>query len=107
MAVSTLHRLTGLALTAGTLLLTWGLIALASGPEAYGVFAGFLGSVFGTIILVGFTWALFQHFMSGLRHLLMDTGAGLQVETSRKLSLLTFAGSFGLTILVWAIILSQ
>lgn len=106
MVVSTLHRLTGIALTAGTLLLTWGLVALASGPEAYGVFAGFLSSILGKIVLVGFTWALFQHLMSGLRHLLMDTGAGLQIETSRKLSLLTFVGSFGLTALVWVIALS-
>lgn len=106
MAVSTLHRLTGLALTAGTLLLTWGLVALASGPEAYGIFAGFLSSLFGKVILIAFTWALFQHLMSGLRHLLMDTGAGLQIETSRKLSLFTFVGSFGLTALVWAIALS-
>ena len=106
MAVSTLHRLTGLALTAGTLLLTWCLVALASGPEAYGVFASFLSSLFGKVILIAFTWALFQHLMSGLRHLLMDTGAGLQIETSRKLSLFTFVGSFGLTALVWAIALS-
>lgn len=101
MLVSTLHRLTGLALSAGTLLLTWGLVALASGPQAYAVFADFLGSIFGLIILAGFSWALFQHFMSGLRHLLMDTGAGLGVDVSKKLSLLTFVGSFGLTALVW------
>ncbi|MEO0412684.1 MAG: succinate dehydrogenase, cytochrome b556 subunit [Pseudomonadota bacterium] len=105
MLVSTLHRMTGLAMTAGTLVLTWGLVALASGQNAWDIYSGFLGSIVGTIILIGFTWALFQHMMSGIRHLIMDTGAGLEIGVSRKLSILTFVGSFGLTGLVWAAVL--
>lgn len=106
MLVSTLHRLTGLALTAGTLLLTWGLVALASGPSAWGFYTDVTASIVGKVILIGFTWALFQHMMSGLRHLIMDTGAGLKVDDSRRLALLTFVGSFGLTALVWALVLT-
>ncbi|MEM9289423.1 MAG: succinate dehydrogenase, cytochrome b556 subunit [Pseudomonadota bacterium] len=105
MVVSTLHRLTGLALTSGTALLTWGLIALASGPESWSLFMSVASSVIGMVILIGFTWALFQHMMSGVRHLVMDTGAALKVDDSRKFAWFTFVGSFGLTALVWAAVL--
>jgi len=105
MVVSTLHRLTSVALSAGTLLLTWGLIALATGPGAYAVFASVLSSIVGKVVLLGFTWALCQHLMSGLRHLVMDTGAGLEIKTSRTLSYATFVGSFGLTAIIWGVAL--
>jgi len=101
MVVSTLHRLTSIALSAGTLLLTWGLIATATGPDAYALFAAVIGSLFGKVVLFGFNWALCQHFMSGVRHLVMDTGAALDIATSRKLSYVTLIGSVSLTALIW------
>ncbi|MEM9878685.1 MAG: succinate dehydrogenase, cytochrome b556 subunit [Pseudomonadota bacterium] len=105
MVVSTLHRITSVALSGGTLLLAWGLIALATGPGAYAIFASVLSSIAGKLVLLGFTWALCQHLMSGLRHLVMDTGAALDKHTSRTLSYATFVGSFGLTAVIWAVAL--
>ena len=76
MAMSIVHRITGLALYFGTLLLVWWLLATASGPQAYATFQGFIGSWFGRLILFGYTWALIHHLLGGVRHLIWDLGYG-------------------------------
>ena len=109
MLVSILHRVTGGALAvAGLALLTWWLWALAAGAEAYEKFvACFVSETFGIpvglIVLVGLTWAFWQHLLSGIRHLVMDTGAGFELRTNRLFAVLTIAGSLFLTALTWAI----
>jgi succinate dehydrogenase / fumarate reductase cytochrome b subunit len=72
--LSILHRATGAALAIGTLMVTWWLIALASGPQAYEVFQGFAGSPLGIFMLFGWSFALFYHMTNGVRHLIWDTG---------------------------------
>src|SRR5215468_8130885 len=67
MALSIVHRATGIALYAGTLLLAWWLIALASGPASYAYVQAFKGSILGRLILFGYTWALMHHMLSGIR----------------------------------------
>ena len=67
MAMSIVHRATGVALYFGTLLLVWWLLATASGPQAYATFQGFIGSWFGRLILFGYTWALIHHLLGGAR----------------------------------------
>ena len=57
----------------------------------------------GWIVLVGLTWAFWQHLLSGIRHLVMDTGAGFELRTNRLFAALTIAGSLFLTALTWAI----
>lgn len=79
--LSILHRASGVALAAGTILLVWWLGAAADGPDAYAGVQGFLGSWVGRILLFGWTVALFYHLCNGLRHLWWDTGRGLELKS--------------------------
>lgn len=103
MVTSITHRITGVALAAGTLLLAWWLIAAATGPDAYGVVSGFLSSWLGRLVMFGFTWALFYHLCNGLRHLFWDMGKGFELETMRKTGMLAIVASVVLTLLTWVI----
>jgi succinate dehydrogenase / fumarate reductase cytochrome b subunit len=106
MVMSILHRITGAALYFGTLLLAWWLIAAATSPAYYDYVNGILGSWLGRLVLLGYTWALLHHMMGGIRHLIWDTGRGLDLESVRKLSWATIISSGVLTVLVWAVALS-
>ena len=103
MAMSILHRITGVGLYAGTLLMAWWLIAVGSGPNAYATFAAFIGSWFGRLILFGYTWALIHHMLGGLRHLIWDTGRGFEAHEREWLSLATAVGAVTLTLLLWVV----
>ena len=103
MAVSILHRVTGGALSiAGLAVLTWWLIAIADGPDAYAKFSDAARTPLGLIVLVGLTWAFFQHLLSGIRHLVMDTGAAFELDTNKRFAILTIVGSILLTAVLWA-----
>ena len=106
MAVSILHRATGVALSiAGLAILTWWLMALALGPEAYAAFSTAAHHPVGLIVLVGLTWAFFQHLLSGIRHLVMDTGAAFELGVNKTFAVLTIVGSLILTVVTWFYIL--
>ncbi|WP_028969756.1 succinate dehydrogenase, cytochrome b556 subunit [Sphingomonas sp. URHD0057] len=106
MLISILHRVTGVGLSiAGLAVLTWWLMALAGGTEAYATFAKAAVHPLGIIVLVGLTWAFFQHLFSGIRHLVMDTGAGFELDTNKRFAILTLVGSVLLTALLWVYIL--
>ena len=106
MVVSILHRATGTALSiAGLALLTWWLFAIASGPEAYETFTRAATHPLGLIVLIGLTWSFFQHLLSGIRHLTMDTGAAFELGINKTFAVLTIVGSVMLTPLVWAYLL--
>lgn len=97
---SILTRITGNALIVGGLLITWWLVAAASGPEAFATANGVLTSWFGDIVMVLSLWALWYHSLAGLRHLYWDTtGRGLEVHMIHKLSWAVIAGSAILTLL--------
>lgn len=103
MLVSILHRVTGVGLTAlGLAVLTWWLAAAAEGAESYETFLGFATAPFGIIVLVGLTWAFYQHLLSGIRHLVMDSGSGFELTTNKRFAILTIVGSVLLTALTWA-----
>jgi succinate dehydrogenase / fumarate reductase cytochrome b subunit len=103
MVVSILHRATGTALSiAGLAVLTWWLFAISSGTDAYATFAKAAGHPLGLVVLVGLTWSFFQHLLSGIRHLTMDTGAGFELGVNKTFAILTIVGSVLLTALVWA-----
>jgi succinate dehydrogenase / fumarate reductase cytochrome b subunit len=74
--LSILHRLTGVGLGLGMLLLAWWLIAAAVGAEAFETAQGIFGSLIGRLILLGFTLAFFYHFANGIRHLVWDAVYG-------------------------------
>ena len=102
MLVSILHRITGAGLaTVGAAALVWWLAAAASGPDSYKDFAGWATSWAGIIVAVGLTWAFFQHLLSGLRHLVMDIGAGFEIEGNKFWATMTLAGSILLTAALW------
>ena len=103
MAMSILHRITGVALYYGTLLMAWWLIAAASGPSAYATFGAFINSWIGRLILFGYTWALIHHMLGGIRLLIWDTGRGFSQSEREWLSLATAVGSISLTVLLWVI----
>jgi len=91
MALSIVHRATGLALYFGTLLLAWWLIALATGPEAYATFRIVAGTPLGELVLFGFIWSLAFHLLNGIRHLAWDMGYGFAVPTANKTGVLVIA----------------
>lgn len=105
MAVSILHRVTGdgMAFLALPTLLWW-LGALASGPEAYADFAEVATSPLGYVVLVGISWAFFNHMSSGIRHFVLDVGAGYEIESNKRWSIATTAIGVILTAAFWAAI---
>ncbi len=103
MMLSIVHRMTGAALFFGTVLLAWWLLAAASGPAAFEAVQGFMGSIIGRIILLGYTWALIHHMLGGLRHLVWDTGRGFELPTVERVAKLMLVSSVALTILVWIV----
>lgn len=101
MALSIIHRITGVGLYFGTGLLAWWLIAAAAGPEPLALVHSVLGSWFGQLVLIGFTWALFHHMLGGLKHFVWDTGSGLEPEQRKMLSWVNVIGGLVLTVLAW------
>lgn len=103
MMMSIAHRITGVILAAGTLLLAWYLVALAAGPGPFGTVAAVYGSWLGIVVLVGFSWALFHHLLGGLRHFVWDLGYGMDHPEREYLAQGTLYGGIALTMIVWAI----
>jgi succinate dehydrogenase / fumarate reductase cytochrome b subunit len=101
LAMSIVHRITGVGLYFGSLLLAWWLIAAASGPNAYGRVQWFMGTTIGLLILFGYTWALLHHMLGGIRHLIWDMGYGFGPGEREWLTAANLVGSIGLTVLLW------
>lgn len=99
--MSILHRLTGIALAVGTLLLVWWLVAAAAGPDSFATAQGFIGSILGRILLFGWSWALFYHLCNGIRHLAWDAGWGFELKTVYRSGWLAIAASAALTLIAW------
>ena len=91
MATSILHRMSGVVLALGLLLLTWWLAAAASGPEYFDLVHDIMASWIGRLILLGFTAALYFHLFNGIRHLMWDIGYGFEIETAQRLGYLVLA----------------
>jgi succinate dehydrogenase / fumarate reductase cytochrome b subunit len=103
MAMSIAHRITGAGLYLGALLVAWFLLAASMDASAFAYFSGFIQSIFGRLILFGFTWSLFHHLLGGVRHLIMDAGYGMDDPEREQLAMATLIGGLALTIVVWAI----
>jgi succinate dehydrogenase / fumarate reductase cytochrome b subunit len=107
MLVSILHRVTGAGVaTVGALVLVWWLVAAASSAQAYETFTGWATSWIGIVLAVGLSWAFFQHTVSGLRHLVMDIGAGFELRTNNFWANMTMVISIFLTALFWFVIVA-
>lgn len=103
MAMSIVHRITGAALVAGTLLLAWWLLALSTDAGAYETVSRVMTSVIGQVVLLGYTWALLHHMLGGIRHFIWDMGYALEHPGREMLVWATFVGGIALTIIVWVI----
>ena len=96
---SILTRITGNALIVGTLLAVWWLLAAATSPAYFQVANAVATSWFGDLVFTGSLWAIWYHYLAGLRHLLWDTGRGMEIETAEKLGWAIIIGSVVLTII--------
>ncbi len=103
--ISISHRITGVGLSAGTLLLACWLIAAATGVESYDKINAFLGSWFGMVLLFLWSFAFFFHLSNGLRHLFWDTGRGLDKADVEKSAKAVIISAAALTVLTWFIAL--
>ena len=101
MMMSIVHRVTGMALYFGTLLLVWWLVAAAAGPGHFEYVSALAGSLPGKLVLFGYTWTLVHHMLGGIRHFIWDTGRGFELPTIEVMAKLSIAGSLTLTALIW------
>ena len=120
MLVSILHRICGVVLaTVGTVMFVWWLAALAGGADSYTTFhywvvketdgntLGWLANLLAKIAAVGLTWAFFQHLANGIRHFILDIGAGYELKINKMGALATIAFSLTATALTWAYIVTK
>ncbi len=101
MLLSISHRASGIALSLGSFLLLYWLIALACGPQTYAQAQAMIGSWLGLLILLGFSVALFFHLCNGIRHLMWDFGAGLSREEAHRSGVIVVIATIVLTVLAW------
>ncbi|UTW55044.1 succinate dehydrogenase, cytochrome b556 subunit [Kordiimonas sp. SCSIO 12610] len=101
MAASIINRMTGVALSVGTILLTWWLVAIATGYEYFNTIQGYADSAFGRLVLFGITYALMQHFAGGIRHLFMDAGKMYDLKSNTLSAKLTFVFAIVATLAIW------
>lgn len=97
------HRITGVVLYVGTLLMVWWLLAAAAGPKAYAEVQWLTGTIIGQLVLFGYTWTLIHHWCGGIRHLIWDMGYALGPVERERLVFATIASSISLTLLLWIV----
>ena len=101
------HRISGVFLAAGTVMLLYWLSAAAQGAEAYAEAARCFGAVPTQLLLVGWTFAFYYHLLNGVRHLLWDTGWGFELDTAYKTGYAVIVGALALGGLTWACVIAQ
>jgi len=99
--MSITHRITGIGLTLGALLLTLWVTAAAYGETQYAQVQDLLGTWLGQLILLGFSFALFYHLCNGLRHLFWDFGRYFELGHVRRTDVAVLVGSVALTVATW------
>ena len=100
-ALSILHRLTGIALAVGSILLTWWLIAVAAGGQVFAATHAFLASPIGILLLFLWSVAFFYHLCNGIRHLVWDAGYGFEIRTAHLSGYAVLAATVVLTVVAW------
>lgn len=105
MLSSILHRVSGVGATVGIAVLLWWLGALVSGPAAYASFTGHASSWYGLVVLVGVSWAVIAHTVTGIRHFVLDIGAGYELESNNRWAMISTFLGFALTAAFWAALL--
>jgi succinate dehydrogenase / fumarate reductase cytochrome b subunit len=103
--LSILHRLTGIALVVGSMLLAWWLVAVAAGGEMFAATHAFVASPIGLLLLLGWSVAFFYHLCSGIRHLFWDAGYGFEIRSAYRTGYAVLAATVLLTIFAWLYVL--
>ncbi len=107
MAISILHRITGDGMAiVGAVGLLWWLVSAATGPEAYATFVHHATSWYGYVVMIGLTWSFFQHMGSGLRHFVLDIGAGYELKSNKAWSIMLPVMTIVATAALWLSILA-
>ena len=102
--LSIMHRITGIGLGVGTLLLVWWLVAAATSDAAYATVAGFIRSPVGYLLMFGWTAALWFHFCNGIRHLAWDFGYGFELPQVHRSGYAVVVAAVVLTVLTWIVV---
>ncbi len=105
MMLSIAHRATGVLLSIGLILLTWWLLGLAGGPDAFEPVRSVVNSWFGALVLFVYTYVAFHHCLSGIRHLAWDAGYGFELKAAYRSGYAVFAIAAALTLIVWIVAL--
>ena len=104
MATSITHRATGIGLSIGAIVLAWWLVSISNGPEGFQSFHAVSDTPIGLLVLFGLTWSLVYHFLNGVRHLAWDLGYGFPKQTAERNSVIIFALSIILAVVIFAIV---
>jgi succinate dehydrogenase / fumarate reductase, cytochrome b subunit len=105
MVSSILHRATGVGASVGILVLLWWLGALVAGPAAYADFQEIATNPLGILVLVGVSWSVIAHAITGIRHFVLDTGAGYELGQNKLWANVSTVAGFVVTALFWAVLL--
>lgn len=103
--LSIMNRMSGIAISVGTLLMVWWLVALAQGPRPFAVVQSFCGGIVGIVLLLGWTLALCYHFFGGLRHLAWDWGVGFDLPSVHRSGWLAVGATFATFVAIWVVAL--
>ena len=107
MTLSIVHRATGIALAAGTVLLIWALLSLSNGPEAYAHVQAFCASGPGMVLLFGWSWSLCYHLCNGIRHLAWDSGWGFEIPRAYLTGWSVVVVSVLMTLAIWGCVVAR
>lgn len=103
MMMSIAHRITGVALYFGSILVVWWFASAAHSDAYFDLVQSFFGHWFGRLLMFGFTWALFHHAIGGIRHFIWDLGKGFKLTTVENMARFNLVGGLVLTILLWVV----
>ena len=102
--LSITHRIVGIINLLALIFIFFWLLMLSFGESNYQLFLSLLNSFFGKFILIGFTWSMSFHILSGIRHLFWDMGYGFEIKTANISGVLVIIFSLILTIVFWLLV---
>jgi|TARA_B110000971_G_scaffold68920_1_gene70638 succinate dehydrogenase / fumarate reductase cytochrome b subunit len=102
--LSILHRMTGVFLSIGSLIIVLWIVSLSLGAESYSYFVSIANHWFGHLVLMGFSFALYYHLSNGIRHLFWDAGFGFELKSVYISGSLVVVSAFIMTILTWSFV---
>ena len=99
--LSITHRISGIINLLGLILIFFWLLVLSLGESNYELFLLLINSFFGKFFLIGLTWSMSFHILSGIRHLAWDLGYGFEIKTANISGLIVIISSLVLTVIIW------